>query len=254
MKRSRNLLISLLIFLILCSGCSNKDELRKQSSQLYKAIYNNDVRSIQKIVDQTKLDKLPKQDDLKPEVLAAALDEYEATKLILEAGGSWKSKDLNGNNLLQIAAVNGNKKLMSYLLIEKKANINMENELGLTPLHLAIAPSATNDHRKEVVEWLIKKGANPLSQSEDGSSAMHIAALQNQPDVINYLLQFKQMINLTDQKGRTPLIIAVQSGNKLSVQELLNNGSDVNVKDKDGKTAMNYAEGYGLVDIQLLLK
>lgn len=253
MKKSRKLLIAMLIFLIVCTGCSNKEELRKQSSQLYKAIYNNDVKNIQEIVDETKLERLPVQDHIRPEVLAAALDEYKATKVILEAGGSWESKDLNGNNLLQIAASNGNKKLVSYLLKEEKANINITNELGLTPLLLAIAPSATSDHRVGFVEWLIKNGANPLNQSKDGSSALHIAALLNQPEVINYFLQYKQMINLTDQKGRTPLIIAVQSGNILSVQALLNSGSNVNVKDTDGKTAKNYAEEYGLADIQALL-
>jgi ankyrin repeat protein len=234
---------------MLLSGCSTKEKL---SEQLYAAIHQNDYKTVKQILDSTNYRKLPTQEKTKPEVLAATLNEEKITLALLKAGASWKSKDVNKNNILQIAAINGNEKLIHYLLNQKNVNINMKNDLGMTPLLLSIAPTSPEPDRLEIVKWLIKNGANPLDHSMDGSTVLHVAALQNQPAVINFLLSNKQIINAKDHEGRTPLMIAVQSGNVNSVKELLNGGSNPSIKDSNGKTAKMYAKDYHLTKIEAL--
>lgn len=52
--------------------------------------------------------------------------------------------------------------------------------------------------------------------------------------------------------GMTPLMKAAGLGRKYYVEELLKLGADKNIKDKDGKTALDYAnlfEQYDVLDI-----
>jgi len=249
MKYSRNLIMCGLVISILLSGCSTKEKLSKQ---LYVAIHQNDIKTVKEILDSTNYIKLRSQENIKPEVLAATLNEEKITLALLRCGGSWKNKDVNKNNVLQIASINGNEKLIHYLVQQKKANINMKNDLGMTPLLLAIAPTSSQPDRLETVKWLIKNGANPEVHSKDGSTALHVAALQNQPAVIHILLSHKNILNQQDHEGRTPLIIAVQSGNVNSVKELLNGGCNPLIKDRHGKTAQMYAKDYHLTEIDAL--
>jgi len=249
MKYSRNLIMCVLIISILLSGCSTSEKL---SEQLYGAIHQNDYKKVQQILEKANYKRLPVLEKTKPEVEAATLNEDKISIALLNAGASWKSKDINKNNILQIAAINGNEKLIQYLLKQKKVNINMKNDLGMTPLLLAIAPTSSEPDRLEIVKWLIKNGANPLDYSKDGSTALHVSALQNQPAIINLLLSNKQILNAKDHEGRTPLMIAVQSGNLISVKELLGGGSNQSIKDNYGKTAQMYARDYRLTKIEAL--
>jgi ankyrin repeat protein len=61
-------------------------------------------------------------------------------------------------------------------------------------------------------------------------------------------------VNLADQDGRTPLMLAIQDGDLPTVQALLSHGANVNATDNDGWTPLMSAAEYGhLPIIQVLL-
>ena len=61
------------------------------------------------------------------------------------------------------------------------------------------------------------------------------------------------MTNFQDKDGKTPLIMAVIKGNKDIVRALVNIGADLNIKDNDNKTALDYAESNNFEEIKKIL-
>ncbi|WPD24117.1 MAG: ankyrin repeat domain-containing protein [Candidatus Electrothrix scaldis] len=79
-----------------------------------------------------------------------------------------------------------------------------------------------------------KKSFLPYEATESDSAIdeplLHAAILKEQTEAIRSLLKNKEDLNQADKKGRTPLLLAIQTGNADIVRLLLDNGADVNLK------------------------
>ncbi len=51
--------------------------------------------------------------------------------------------------------------------------------------------------------------------------------------------------NLTDEQGRTPLMIAVYKNRSMLTEILIQHGADVNAKDNEGYSVLYYAGAHG---------
>ncbi|KAJ4361759.1 hypothetical protein N0V83_010699 [Neocucurbitaria cava] len=115
-------------------------------------------------------------------------------------------------------------------VITKVDNIDQQDHLGLTALHLASTVS------EKVVKKLLDAGANPMLASLDGLTPLHLAARARQGNVVGLLLKHKNIqdttaVNAVDEKKKTPLYYACRSGSLDIVRLLLDAGADV--KDQD---------------------
>lgn len=120
---------------------------------------------------------------------------------------------------------------------------------------------------------LLKHGASVDATDKNGTTPLMIAAMDGSVETLKVLLEYKANINAADAQGRTPLILAVLSpedkaavslsdvspaaADKIrptviesmteypdvvgTVRVLLENGADITAKDKNGKTARDYA-------------
>lgn len=61
-------------------------------------------------------------------------------------------------------------------------------------------------------------------------------------------------VNYQNTKGETALIRAVMKGAKDNVKILIENNADINLKDKNGNTAMDYAQKSNYNEIVKILK
>jgi ankyrin repeat protein len=133
------------------------------------------------------------------------------------------TEDEDGNSLLHIAAAEGALDSLKELLATNKANINIQNKYGCSPLKLAI----DNDNVK-VAAMLIREGADANIVSWLNSQPLLCwAAQRGYKEIISLVLdkEDKIDINIKDKNGFTPFYLAVKSGHTNIVKLFLMKGN-----------------------------
>jgi ankyrin repeat protein len=115
--------------------------------------------------------------------------------------------------------------------------INSRSKVGFTALHFA-----SYKGNLEIVDLLIKKGAKFDSENEKGLNVLHLSAQNNQIEPIIYFTQKYGMdINVKDREGSTALHWACYTGSETVVTFLLNLNIEINAKDIQGLTPLHLA-------------
>jgi Ankyrin repeats (3 copies)/Ankyrin repeats (many copies) len=111
------------------------------------------------------------------------------------------SKDEDGFTPLHLAAANGHKGMVKFLLTAK-AEVNSKDNAGSTPLHQAAA--AAGQH-SDLVEVLLAHKADVNAADKHGLTPLHYATLANSRDVVRLLLSHGANANAKDSEvGDTP--------------------------------------------------
>ncbi|XP_014274180.1 poly [ADP-ribose] polymerase tankyrase [Halyomorpha halys] len=105
-----------------------------------------------------------------------------------------------------------------------RPNNEYEERIGFSPLHVA----ARKCH-PDVVQLLIDFGANPLSVDGNGDTPLHLAV--GCPNVTSHLIQFGSDIDKMNENKETPLHLAVRWKDLDTINLLLKNGAQTNLKD-----------------------
>ncbi|TVS84483.1 hypothetical protein COM43_004760, partial [Wolbachia pipientis] len=141
----------------------------------------------------------------------------------------------DGNTVLHLAAYLSDEKAIK-LLIEKGAEINIENNNGDRPLHLAAFYG-----KVENVKVLIEGGANVNAMDDGGYTALHSASLMSCEKTVRELIKAGSNVNTGNYIGRTPLHSAVFMREIGNVRAILEAGGDVNARDHEGYTPLHIA-------------
>lgn len=134
----------------------------------------------------------------------------------------------DGNNILAQAVINQQKKIVDFLLTEKKVNDGHQNTEGKSAFHLAAISG-----NEEIFRLLIQKSSRwfalLLSVDNLDRSPLHYAVklghlpiVQLWTRVVTPLEEFKRSINLPDKNGFAPIHMAVELGNLDILACLLN--------------------------------
>lgn len=151
------------------------------------------------------------------------------------------SKDEDGFTPLHLAAANGHKEIVEFLLTTK-ADVNSRDNAGSTPLHQV---SAAGGQHNDIVELLLKHGAEVDAADRQGLTPLHYATLADNQDAVKSPLDHGANPNAKDNKvGDTPLIMAAGKGYKEVAELLLAHGADVNLTDEKG-TPLTWATRTG---------
>ncbi|XP_061486475.1 CARD- and ANK-domain containing inflammasome adapter protein-like [Rhineura floridana] len=152
-----------------------------------------------------------------------------------------QKSDINAVNsanetLLHIAAAHGHSEIIDYL-ISKGARAEVKDKNGKTPLHRA----AERGHDK-AVKILLRSGANMYSLDQDSNSPLHLASQNHHIHVLKSILKEEARRH----KGQHNFLhmAALRDDSEL-VQVLLQNGAFRDAKDERGQTALSYAVSQG---------
>ena len=145
---------------------------------------------------------------------------------------------------------------------ENTENAN-KDELDVKQLELLVA---IKNNDTIAVNNLIKEGVNPNFQDEDGFSPLHRAIENNNLNLVNALLSYKDIdkeIKLPNETtasngwylgGNTPLLYASYIGNPQIVSALLEANCNIRARDDiDGATVIHIAAGNGNNEVINLL-
>lgn len=146
-------------------------------------------------------------------------------------------KDAAGNTPLHNAAITGSAEI-AELLISKGADINSENLLLNAPLHESLI-----NGKNEVAILLIEKGCELQKQNSEEKAPVHYAARYNCLPVLKILISKKVDLEVREKnRNQTPLLyLALRTDYAEAAKMLIEGGADVNARDRDDATALDYA-------------
>lgn len=150
--------------------------------------------------------------------------------MLIENGADIELPNEDGHTALYSACIRGQIETCRHLI--DKAELNSKNNDGWTPFHVASYLGHV-----AIVELLIEKGANIEILNNDGGNALLIAAAHGKTEVA-MLLSSRMDLNFQNEKGWTPINAASMYGHVDIVRLLVDNGADVEIATKSGRTAL----------------
>ncbi|XP_046544208.1 26S proteasome non-ATPase regulatory subunit 10-like [Haliotis rubra] len=146
-----------------------------------------------------------------------------------------------GDNVLHWGCKGGHLGMVKYLLSLCSLDINSRWLGGGAPLMAAVLWRHT-----DVCEFLVSRGANVSQVDDGGNSVLHFASKVGQLDLMKSLLsQGSVDINRRGKYGRTPLMNAAYYGNRKMFHLLENTGGLTTLVDDQGHNILHLASLVG---------
>lgn len=161
-----------------------------------------------------------------PLIVASGLENEILVKYFVEHGADINAETKNGENSLMMAFQHDNKNLFHYL-IENGARVS--NKAGA---HILFRSILKKDIKS--VKDLIIHGAD-INMAPEGGYPPLLAALKiNDHPLTEFFVDLREKVEgLKDERGMTPLLLAIRNGCSEKVcRYLIENGDDVNAKVK----------------------
>ncbi len=253
-----------------------KNTLELSPFSLIKAVRDNDLRRIQKLLDAGQDVNEPYEYDTAL-AMAAQTNHLGVAKLLLDHNAQvdvpslhwaviqgnlamlrtllFKARRLAslineryyfGQSLLHCSIKSDHKSIFN-LLLQQGANPNIATEFKETPLM-----EAASRGRFDYIDGLVKQGAKIDFKDDDQRSALHYAA-ESSLKCLQRLLKYEPKINTRDSHRRTPLMIAAASGNLHGVRLLIKHGAQIGLRDEAGHTAEDMARAQGHEELAVLV-
>jgi ankyrin repeat protein len=127
------------------------------------------------------------------------------TVLAVAGAGCFHAPQHSAYREIHASARDGDVAQVAGDLAQNPGDLNLPDDAGLTPLHLAASACHTN-----VVALLLDQGAQIDRPAKDGATPLHLAAQEGCADAVNLLLVRGADVNARDDQKRTPLVRAEQ--------------------------------------------
>ena len=218
--------------------------------QLFKLLYPSICRTYKSHKKRLNFKRTKPRHHLIP--MTCLSGNMEILCMLVNDGRFGSLKDVWGNrrlSTLHMAVLSGQLKMVNMVL-DSGVDINIEDELKITPLFQAAAAGLG-----EICELLIKKGANINKSSKTGETPLFIASQEGHIDVVQCMLQQSCNVDKCRDDGTTSLMIAIFNNHVKIAKLLLEHGSDINKQCNDGTSSLYLAARMGFLElVQFLLE
>ncbi len=194
----------------------------------------------------------PDQSGMRPLHYAVASGRKDIVRLLVDHGADLDAPDPQGMAPLLEAIAHRNADC-TRLLIEHGANVNVVDPAGWTPAHEVVQLRGSEllhllcEHKADLSAHI---GRQPFG----GCTPLHIAVDNRDPVSVRYLLQQGAPVDAKDAKGRTALHWAAACGDTGIGEMLLDKGAEANATDRRGFTSLDYAVRDKHIAIAALLR
>mmetsp|Transcript_85071 Transcript_85071/g.227408 ORF Transcript_85071/g.227408 Transcript_85071/m.227408 type:complete len:324 (-) Transcript_85071:214-1185(-) len=147
-----------------------------------------------------------------------------------------------GNTMLKLmcATKQGRLKQLQEALEEGDVEINTRLALGWT-----FASIAADAGQVEMLNWLLQNNADPDTRNDQNDTLLHMGLKAGHKDCLGILrtvlAKSKRNLEVQNEDGQTPLMLAAASGNIEAAELLLKKGGNVNVTDAEDQTPLMLA-------------
>uniref|UniRef100_A0A2A4JBG9 Uncharacterized protein n=1 Tax=Heliothis virescens TaxID=7102 RepID=A0A2A4JBG9_HELVI len=161
-------------------------------------------------------------------------------------------QDADGDTQLHIASVHGCEKSVGTLIrvCPNKALLDVANDDGHTPLHLAVMSG-----NAVVTRMLVHAGLSLGARDRKGETPLHKATTKGHIECLQALLapvpeqprtKISSVLDQKNYKGQACVHVAASSGNVEALQTLVYYGADINLRENlAGSTALHIAARRG---------
>jgi len=170
---------------------------------------------------------------------------------LLKLAPALDARDSHGLTALHWATSKGFGSVIQTL-VESGASLNVIDEQGRTPLHLAVSALEiyqSFDERKfcrDMVRYFLEHGANPDVGDEFGTCPLHLAAQFGDEETVNILISYGASVHVRDNEGETAIFYAIRGPHISMVTKLVEEHKvDLLARNEDGETAAEYCKALG---------
>lgn len=236
---------------------------------LYDGIYSKNIEFVDYLLTSLHLNLHHKEiQNRTPFYWAACVGDVPMLKYLLTKNVDINEASSMGRTPLSKACWNGRIDIVKILCEQKGIIIDCPDKNGRYPLHNAVwgeyggrqgkkMNGGISSDSPQAAQYLIQFGANVEVKDNEGDTPFMIASSTNGIESIKVLAKAGANVNNVNNKGETALIQAVQYGNWESVGTLLDliknekKNIDLEIRDHDGNRAIEHAIVYKRV---ILLK
>ncbi|MCI4391488.1 hypothetical protein PGIGA_G00135150 [Pangasianodon gigas] len=236
---------------------SSKDE--NGARPIHYAVASGHLDIIRLIVAMTGPEELDVQDaeGQTPLHFAVEKNQESSCSLLLDLGANPNIVNTATMAPIHLAVSKGHNHLVEVLLSSSQTDVNLEGDLGNTPLMFACCYNNC-----EALHQLFKHGAKLCRQNKLGHFAIHTVAFSGAKEAMEVILQKGEEfgistlshINYLDKSKSSPLHLAVRGGNTEVIKLCIAKGAKVDQQQCDKSTALHFACTQGAIEaVQAML-
>ena len=168
---------------------------------------------------------------------AAYKGHYEMVKMLIEKGADVQGHKEYASPLFW--AVRYNRADIAKLLLDNGADINLRNTQGQSSLFISA--------RVQITNFLLENGADPKIIDKSGNTPLHLIGTKHMhQEAVRTIIDFNEFQNFPQPENVVQEAVKEQLG---VARLLIEFGADPNLKNKEGKTALDFAREGGFEPI-----